>query len=65
MRDNGPVFCGDGNPSSAMLHQKETNAKYNDKNFLVMNGGVHTMLEIHHMQGRMFGSAHMIKIWSI
>jgi hypothetical protein len=63
MKSNGNVLSGDRNPTYAALKLKRLLERYKVQRMTVMNGGFHTMLELHKMRGRMFGPTHKQQIW--
>ena len=59
----GVYLCGDGHPTFAALRLKQDNPEFQDMKVQLLNGGFHTMLELHKLRKKMFGPTHLREIW--
>ena len=61
----GVYLCGDGHPKFAALRLKKYDPEFQDMKAQPLNGGFHTMLEMHKLRGKMFGPTHLQEIWHL
>ena len=63
MYEHGFYFCGNGHPTFAANKFRRNDRKFRRIKFTPLSGGFHTMLDMHKLRGKMFGTSHLREIW--